>query len=666
MNPDIKISDKLTLKGTLFFNNGRAIEPAGSTPEFIIRQAIGLPANAAAKLGDGQYGDAGQSNRRNPLGQVEASGLVTVRSPAMMGQANLVYQPIKGLELSASYAREQWTPNTKSFQKSYDSYSPNVTTKTWDFVSKYPGTNRLSESYSTNQRNTFSSQASYEHVFGGSTARAMVGYQTEDFRASGINAVRTDFPNENLPYLSLGGANRDNSGSASEYALAGYFGRLNYSFQDKYLLELNGRYDGSSRFSQKLDNQWDFFPSASAAWIFTQEKFLSGNKLLDFGKIRASWGRLGNQSLPDFYPFAATYTPNTNYYFNNVTTSGFSLTEAVNEGIYWEKSTQSNVGVDLSFFSGKLSLTADYYVKEISDMIFRKPIPAYVGLSPAYLNVGTMENKGWELALTYKGRVNKLKYTVTGLLADVQNKVTSLPTNDPTKPVILDEGILRSQEGYSLRSYYGYRAIGYFQTPEEVASAPTHFFTPKPGDIRYADINGDGKVNTDDREYIGNSFPRYEYSVNMNLEYGLFDLNAFVQGVGKKENYISGTGAYPFFAGDFVPSLLAIHKDSWTPSNPNATFPRLLPAIGVNSTNSSFWVKNSAYLRLKNVSLGIRLPNNLADKVGVQRARLYFSGQNLFTSTKFWKGFDPELNNFNAQFYPLMKTYTVGINVNFK
>lgn len=143
MNPDIKISDKLTLKGTLFFNNGRAIEPAGSTPEFIIRQAIGLPANAAAKLGDGQYGDAGQSNRRNPLGQVEASGLVTVRSPAMMGQANLVYQPIKGLELTASYAREQWTPHTKSFQKSYDSYNPNVTTKTWDFVSKYPGTNRL-------------------------------------------------------------------------------------------------------------------------------------------------------------------------------------------------------------------------------------------------------------------------------------------------------------------------------------------------------------------------------------------------------------------------------------------------------------------------------------------------------------------------------------------
>jgi TonB-linked SusC/RagA family outer membrane protein len=420
------------------------------------------------------------------------------------------------------------------------------------------------------------------------------------------------------------------------------------------------------RFSQKLDKQWAFFPSASAGWVFTQEKFLKPVKFLDFGKIRASWGKLGNQSLPDYYPFAATYTPNKNYYFNNITTSGFSLTEAANETITWENSTQSNVGLDLSFLSGALSVTADYYVKTISDMLFRKPIPAYIGLTPAYLNVGTMENRGWELGVTYKGHIRQLKYTVTAMIADVQNKVTSLPTADPTKPVILDEGILRSQEGQPLRSYFGYRAMGYFQTAEEIAAAPRHFFTPKPGDIRYADINGDNVVNADDREYIGNSFPRYEYSLNTKLDYKIFDLSFFFQGVGKKENYISGTGAYPFFAGDFVPSLLAIHKDSWTPTNPNAQFPRLLPAIGVNGTNSSFWVKNSAYLRLKNVNIGVRLPNSLAKKVGVQNARLYFSGQNLWTYTKFWEGFDPELNNFNAQFYPLMKTYTVGINVNFK
>ncbi|HPH20397.1 MAG TPA: TonB-dependent receptor, partial [Haliscomenobacter sp.] len=230
----------------------------------------------------------------------------------------------------------------------------------------------------------------------------------------------------------------------------------------------------------------------------------------------------------------------------------------------------------------------------------------------------------------------------------------------------LNEGLLRSEVGQPLRSYYGYKAVGYFQTVEEIAAAPTHFFTPKPGDIRYEDLNGDGKVNTDDRTFIGNSFPRYEYSFNLNLEYGIFDLNAFIQGVGQKENYISGTGAWPFFAADFIPSLLAVHKDYWTPSNPDAAFPRLLPAIGVNGTNSSFWVKNSAYFRLKNVNLGVRLPEKLADKLGVQRARLYVSGQNLFTQTEFWEGFDPEINNNTAEFYPLMKTYTIGLNVSFK
>jgi TonB-linked SusC/RagA family outer membrane protein len=661
MNPDIKITDKLNLSGVFFFNQGNRVEPAGGSPEFIIRQAIGLSPSFAAKFGDKQYGNAGQSNNRNPLGQAESSGTTRTISPSILGKAQLNYQPIKGLDFEVSFAREQWQPNTKRFQTNYDLYSPNLAGQTWDFVGKYPGTNALSESYSFNYRNTFLGQASYQYKTDNHDARIMGGYQTEEFANRSLGASRTNFVNEALPYISLGGENRDNNGGVTETALIGYYGRFNYGFQDKYLVEVNGRYDGTSRFSQALNKQWAFFPSASLAWVFTKENFMKSASFLDFGKIRGSWGTLGNQTLPDNYPFAATYTSGTNYYFNNITNSGFSLTEAINAGIGWEQSTQTNVGLDLSFMSGKLNVTAEYYVKSINDLLFRKPIPAYVGLSPAYLNLGSMENKGWELSINYRNRIGKFKYDITGLLADVQNKVTSLP-GVPN----LDEGLLRSQEGFPLRSYYGYKAIGYFQSAEDVTTAPTHFFVAKPGDIRYSDLNGDGKVNADDRTFIGNNFPRYEYSFNLNLEYGIFDLNAFVQGVGKKENYISGTGAWPFHAADFIPSLLAVHKDSWTPNNPNATFPRLLPTIGVNGSNSSFWVKNSAYLRLKNVNLGVRIPTSIAKKAGIERARLYVSGQNLFTNTKFWKGFDPEINNNNAEFYPLMKTYTVGINVNFK
>jgi TonB-linked SusC/RagA family outer membrane protein len=672
MNPDIKLAENLHLSGNFFFNQGNRVEPAGSTPEFIIRQAIGLPASAAAKLGDNQYGDAGQSNRRNPLGQAEASGILRVLSPSMLGSAQLNYQPIKGLDLEVMAAREQATPNSKRFQKSYDSYNPNVGTKTWDFVSRYPGTNALSESYTLSTRNTLRAQASYQLESGKHAAKIMTGAQSEENSIRNLGASRSDFVNDNLPYINLGGAGIANSGGAIENALIDYYGRINYAFDDKYLLELNGCYSGTSRFSAAAGNQWDFFPSASAGWVFTKEKFLSRAKFLDFGKIRASWGVLGNQSLPDNYPFAGSYTSGANYYFNGTTNLGFAFTDAFNSNIRYEKSTQSNVGVELSFMQGKLGFTAEYFRKEISDLLLRKPIPVYVGLNPSYQNIGVMENKGWELQADYRDRIGKVKYKVRAMLSDVQNKILSFPglpvtvVNGVTSAPFLDEGLIRSQEGFPLRSYFGYKAVGYFQTAEEIAAAPVHFFTPKPGDIRYADLNGDGKVNTDDRTFIGNNFPHLEYSLDLSLEYSIFDLSASVFGVGKKENYISGSGAYPFFAADFIPSLLAVHKDSWSPTNPNATFPQLLPSIGSNSTNSSFWVKDAAYWRLKNLNFGVKVPKAMAKKMGIERARVYVSGTNLFTSSKFWKGFDPELNNNSGEFYPIMKTYTVGINIGFK
>lgn len=491
-------------------------------------------------------------------------------------------------------------------------------------------------------------------------AKILVGFQTEEERNTALGASRTDFVNETLPYISLGGANRDNSGGASEIALAGGYSRLNYTFKDKYLLEVNGRYDASSRFSQVLDKQWGFFPSASAGWVFSSESFMAGlANVIQFGKIRASYGSLGNQGLNSRYPFTVNYSSGADYYFNNIINQGFAINTAANSGIGWEKSTQLDVGLDLTLFRG-LNLTVDYYVKTISDLLLQRPIPTYVGLSPAFLNLGSMENRGWEFSANYRHNFGKLKFDGTAILSDVKNKVLDLPGVP-----YLDNGLFRSIAGSPLSSYFGYVADGYFQSKEDIAATPKHFFTPNPGDIKYKDTNGDGQVNADDRQLIGNSFPRYEYSLNLNLNYGIFDLNLFGQGVGKRENYISGTGAWPFFAADFVPSLLDMHKDYWRADNPNAWFPRLTPTIGINSTNSSFWVINSSYLRLKNVNLGVRLPQTLAAKLKVQQARLYVSGQNLLTLTKFWDGFDPELTDNNAQFYPLMKTYTVGVNLKF-
>jgi hypothetical protein len=287
-----------------------------------------------------------------------------------------------------------------------------------------------------------------------------------------------------------------------------------------------------------------------------------------------------------------------------------------------------------------------------------------------------MENKGWELSVNYRKKIKKWSVDATVMLSDVKNKVVSLVEGTP----FIGDGI-RIQPGYAANSYYGYQAIGYFKDSTDIKNAPVQFGIPwsgntangpKPGDMKYADISGpdgkpDGKVDAFDRTFLGNAFPRYEYSINLTLGYGNFDLNIFGQGVGKRNNFLSGTGAVPFASSDFAASLLEIHKDYWRPDNQNATFPRLLPSGfgGNNYLLSSQWIRSAAYFRIKNINLGYTLPKQVLNKLKISSVRVFVSASNVITFTKAWDGFDPEINNANAEFYPLMRTTTAGINVTF-
>jgi len=684
-NPDFKLRKNLTLSGVFNYNFSKNTSPSTSSPEFIIRQAIGLPAIGAAKFGPGMYGTAGQTNNRNPLAQAEAAGTSVSESNSFLSKIALNYKPIESLEFEAYWSREHWTPHGKSFTKNADIYVPNLVTSAYDKISQWPGSTSLGESYSSNTRNTMLAQATFSQNVGNHRFKLLAGGQTEEFLYEGISASRTGFNNPDQPYLNLGAADRNNAGSAYQTALAGFYARLNYSYDDKYLLEVNGRYDGSSRFSQALDKQWGFFPSASAGWIFSKEKFFDGlSDLINFGKIRVSYGLLGNQALPEIYPFAVNYqtstysNPNngTSTYLNNVTTLGYALLDAPNPGITWENSAQMNVGIDLTV-KRNLTLTFDYYKRTISDILLVRPIPSYVGLSAPFVNAGDMTNTGWEVSANYKANISKkFKLDATLMLSDVVNEVTALPGVP-----YLDAGSERTAVGQALWSYFGYQSIGYFKDANDITSSPLQFGVPysattangpKPGDVKYADISGadgkpDGKIDAFDRTFIGNSFPRYEYSINLNLSYSNFDLNLFGQGVGMRNNYLSGTGAIPFNSSDFVASLLSIHKDYWTPSNSNATFPRLLPSGsgGTNFVASDKWIRSAAYFRIKNINLGYRLPSSVINRLKITGAKVYVSGQNLLTFTDTWNGFDPEINSQTGQFYPLMKTFTVGVNLNF-
>ena len=685
-NPDFKISDKLTVSGVFNYNNSTTINPSTGSAEFIIRQAIGLPAIGGGKYGDGMYGTAGQTNNRNPLAMAEAAGTSVANANTFLTRAGFTYRPIKNIEVEGYWARELRTPTTKTFIKNVDIYQPNLVTKGYDKIGVWPGSTSLGQAAFNNVYRTYLGQVTYNGRAGDHGFKVLAGGQQELFQNSFFSASRTGFINPNQPQLNLGSGLRDNNAGNSELALAGFFSRINYSFRERYFLELNGRYDASSRFSQALDNQWGFFPSASAGWLISRENFFQGaSRLVNYAKIRGSIGSLGNQNFGSFYPFdafygAATYsnpTNGTNTYFNNATTLGYALLEFANPAIKWERSKQWNVGVDLGI--GKnVNVTADYYVRSISDMIIRLPLTQFTGMigGDPFVNVGSMENRGWELSVNYKKRFGKLGVDVTGIVQDVKNKVTDLGT----RPLI-DEGAERIQPGYAARSFYGYKAIGYFQDTTEIKTSPVQFGTaystnpaagPKPGDVKYADISGaagkpDGKIDAFDRTFIGNKFPRYEYSLNLNLSYAGFDLNVFGQGVGKRDNYLSGTGAVPFVSTDFAASLLELHKDYWTPTNTDALFPRLLPAGsgGNNYVVSDKYIRSASYFRIKNLSLGYTIPESVMRRVKIASARIFVSGSNLVTFTQSWNGFDPEINNANGEFYPLMRTYTAGINVNF-
>lgn len=690
INPEFKISDKLTLNGVFGYTNNNTINPSTGSAEFIIRQAIGLPAIGGGRYGPGIFGTAAQSNNRNPIAMAEATGNSNSEGNTLLTRMALNYRPIKGLELDASWGREKRNPYTKTFQKNANIYTPNLTTGQYNITSVWPGVTRLSETWRNDVYQVLSGQAAYSYkIKNDHSFRVLAGAQQELTTQYFFGASREGFINPNQPYLNLGSSNIQNNAGANELALVGFFGRLNYGFRDKYLFEVNARRDGSSRFSQVRDKQWGNFGSASAAWIFSKENFFSGiTKFISFGKLRGSFGGNGNQNIGSNYAFDAFYQQSnygaianingTNTYFNNLNTLGVAILQFANPDLSWETSQQWNVGMDLSF-AKHFTLTADVYNRTIKNMILPRTLPSSAGgLSNPFVNAGSMENRGWELALNYKTKVKKWGFDATFMLSDVKNKVTGLVPGLP----FIGGGSSRTQPGYALNSYFGLQALGYCVDSNDIKASPTLYGSgwstnpaigPKPGDLKYADISGvngkpDGNIDDNDRTFIGNNFPRYEYSINLNISYQNFDLNIFGQGVGMRDNFLSGTGAVPFLATDFIPSLLDIHKDYWTPQNQNATFPRLVAGGGSYTNNyraSDWYIRSASYFRFKNINLGYSLPAKVLDKVKISALRVFVSGQNLFTITKAWNGFDPEINNANGEFYPVMRTYTAGLNVTF-
>lgn len=529
---------------------------------------------------------------------------------------------------------------------------------------EYPDHDSLKEEWEQTVRNYYRAQASYERTMNDHYAKLLVGFQAEDSEFTSFYGAKQGFDLERY-YLDNGdGSTASSGGGANSWAMMSWYGRLNYNYQQRYLLEVNGRYDGSSRFTK--NNRWGFFPSVSAGWVVSQENFLKNTTdIIDILKLRVSYGLLGNQNIGN-YPYAAVVKPGYGYYLGDDKSlaPGVAQTTLSNSDISWEKSKQFDVGIDLSLWNGLLSITADYYIKNIYDMLLTFPLPYYAGMQPAYSNAGDMSNKGWEISIGHKNKIKDFNYGVTFTLSDNRNKITNLNgLNSQDKTMV---------EGYPNNGIWGYLSDGYYQDWDDVANSPKLSNSARPGYVKYKKINqGEGidpmLIDSRDQVYLGDSFPHFEYGLNLNASWKNFDLTIFFQGVGQRSTFMSGIGLKPFANGA---NLFRHQMDSWTEDNRNAEYPILVPEANAadNYVRSDKWVRNAAYCRLKNMVLGYTLPQSLTKKLNIGSLRLYVSGQNLFTISNFYKGYDPEVSyggNQGGEFYPIMQTFTVGVDLKF-
>lgn len=658
LNTDARINNWIKVGANVNIRQSKTISPALDSPESIINKATTFVPIFSGLNNDGTWG-YGQ-NGDNPIASSKAAGINTATTPELALKGFVTINPFRGFDMIASYSSSRLETKSDYFIKPYDTYEYGV------FKTSYPasGTSKY-EGWSQNMSNEFNVQASYEKQLKGHYFKVLAGMQTSEKSGRSFYATRTGFDFTGFEDLNNGNiTTASNGGSHWNWTMLSFYSRINYNFKDRYLLELNGRQDASSRFMP--DQRWGFFPSASIGWRASEEDFFKPLKeVINNLKLRGSYGTLGNQDINSYYPYASSISTGYGYWFDKILGSGTTQSQVANQKISWEKSTQLNVGMDIDLLNSKLSATFDYYVRDITHMLQQFPIPLFVGLSSPWENAGSMRNNGWDLSLTWRDKIGDVSYRITGNISDVKNTVTNLYGKEYI-------GTQITREGDPLGSWYGFLSDGYFQDQADIDASPVYGSKTnvKPGYIKYKDISGaegkpDGVVNDYDRTILGNPAPRYEYGLSISAEWKGFDFSAFVQGVGKKELFYTGYGARPFYIGR---SIMRNQLDSWTPENKDAAFPLLLiDGSGSNPNNviSDFWVKSGAYMRLKNLVIGYTLPKNLLQKGKVDNVRFYVSGQNLFTVSNAYKGYDPEAAVNSGSFYPLMQTFTFGVDVRF-
>lgn len=601
-------------------------------------------------------GDAGYT--RTDLSVLESVGSLIYSFPFL-----------KGLTAKGTFSYNKYNTFFKTFNKPYTTYIRN---DNGSFTPRVAGNNSkasISQNYS--ERETILAEASinYKATFGKHGVEALALYTQTENSGNFMSASRSNFPSPQIDQVFAGDpATQVNNGTAFKFARQSALGRVAYNYESKYLAEFSFRYDGSDIFPPK--NRFGFFPSVSAGWVLSEESFLKENATITFLKLRGSYGRLGNDKAGGFQ-YLNSYTLGTGlngyYTLGNVDLQALVPGVIPNAVFSWEVANLTNIGVEAKLFGNKLGIEADIFKKRTTKILTSRAfqLPATLGGTPPVENIGIMDNKGFEIALNHQNKIGQVQYSVRPNITFNQNKIIYRPEPKGTLPEQSAIGHPFSLLSGTGLSNLGYIADGLYQSTEEIAKGPTPLYTNvAPGDIRYKDMNGDGKITPDDRRLIGKGdYPSIIYGLSLSASYKGFDLNVLMQGAAKVEKYMVGDGEWAF-AGTSVP--LKKHLDRWTPDNPNASYPRLFQSNLNNQAISSYWLRNGAYLRIKNIELAYNIPSAVLAPVKVSGARIFISGSNLFTFSKM-KDVDPEAlsGGFGAESYLIQKLFNVGLNVKF-
>lgn len=622
---------------------------------------------------------AGQeiTDTRNPFPELY-NGKSRTENNFLRGNVYATASIIEGLTFSVNYSGQYSSrirDRYNSLNWCYYSLDNPSYTKSLDYDTTLSVERQISEDWYT----TFFANLNFNKTFNKiHEFTGVVGYQQEATTRKDTEAKRKNPAKGDLHQVNSGTSNVEGMGNTYQLRMMSYFGRVNYALMSKYLFEVNFRGDGSSRFAK--DNRWGYFPSFSVGWRLGEESFIKNLGIFDNFKLRASWGKLGNQNTGssdnrNYFPYLTVWeqsfepgqagTNNTSYNFNNTLAPGAAITALVDPNITWETTTTTDIGLDLGFLNNRLSFEGDYFHRKTEDILVRLPLPYIMGgVSAPYENIGEVINKGVEMNLTWQDRIQgtDFSYRVGVNLTIIDNKVTKFQGGkSPDQTYLI-------REGYSYNELYGYIMEGIYQSDEEAkAHMHANSYKPTAGELKYKDFNGDGKLDAADKRSMGRSIPKYTFGLNTNLTWKSFDLNLAFAGNAGYNLYNNSSWTQPLAAsGGPIPVRW---RDSWTAENKSTTVPKIMVGDTWLRQAGSFWVvDNMWWLKLKNVQLGYLVPTASVKKIGLQKLYVYANVSEVFClkPSKF-EGYDPERDTFSSgnNQYPVSQTFTLGMNITF-